>query len=228
MPEERAVIFANGDLPDPTAAYAILRPDDYLYAANGGTRHVLAMGLYPAGVIGDLDSLAGDDRRRLEDGGVRLEAHPRDKDFTDLELTLDYVVKAGYRSILIIAALGGRLDQTLGNLALLTRPDLLTLDVRLDDGLEEVFFVQREARIQGQAGDLLSLLPWSRPAEGITTDGLRWSLCDETLYPDRTRGLSNEFLNPTVAVRVKSGLLLCVHRRLPSIDSKLSIVNRKS
>jgi thiamine pyrophosphokinase len=42
---------------------------------------------------------------------------------------------------------------------------------------------------------------------------LRWSLKDETLYPDKTRGVSNEMISESASVEIKSGLLLVVHRR---------------
>jgi hypothetical protein len=38
-------------------------------------------------------------------------------------------------------------------------------------------------------------------------------LRDETLYPYKTRGISNELLGEMASVSVISGLLLIVHRR---------------
>ena len=210
---KRAVIFVNGHLPDLEPARRLIRPDDFLLAADGGTHHVLALGLFPSVVIGDLDSLAADDRRRLEASGVEIRQYPRDKDETDLELALRFALEAGYRSILILAALGGRLDQSLGNLALLTDPLLAEIDVRLDDGVEEAFFVREQTDVQGRPGDTLSLIPWGSPAEGVTTGGLRWPLRGETLCSDKTRGISNEMLGETAIVSLESGLLLCIHRR---------------
>lgn len=49
--------------------------------------------------------------------------------------------------------------------------------------------------------------------EGIHTEGLRWPLSDETLYPHKTRGISNEMLGGTATVRLATGQLLIVHRR---------------
>ena len=210
---KRAIIFVNGHLPDLEAARRLIRPDDFLIAADGGTQHILALGLLPSLVIGDLDSLAADNRRRLEGSSVEIRQYPRDKNETDLELALHSALDEGYRSILILAALGGRLDQSLGNLALLTDPSLAEVDVRLDDGIEEVFFVRKQADIQGRPGDTVSLLPWGSPAGGVTTEGLRWPLRGETLYPDKTRGVSNEMLGETASVTIQSGLLLVVHRR---------------
>jgi thiamine pyrophosphokinase len=208
------VIFANGSLPDREAVRALLRPEDLLVAADGGSRHLLALGLTPSVVIGDLDSISAEERRLLESAGARIMQHPRDKDETDLELALGYAVAQGYGVILIAGALGGRLDQTIGNLALLSRPDLADLDVRLDDGLEEAFFVRRSCRILGNPGDLVSLIPWVRGAIQVSTTGLRWPLKGERLSPHRTRGISNELVGGQATVALQSGLLLVIHRRL--------------
>jgi thiamine pyrophosphokinase len=209
----RAIIFANSSLPDLEAARRIIQPGDTLIAADGGTRHILALGLLPSLVIGDLDSLSADDRQRLEDAGVELRPYPRDKDETDLELALGYAIEDGFGKIRILAALGGRLDQTLANLALLTDPRLSTPDVRLDDGVEEAFFVRDHATVAGRPGDTVSLLPWGGPAEGVTAEGLHWPLHGETLHPHQTRGVSNEMLGTAASVSIQTGLLLVVHRR---------------
>ncbi len=209
----RALVFANGSLPDLEAARRLVRPGDLILAADGGSRHALALGLSPAAVIGDLDSLSAADRRRLEAAGARLLVHPRDKDQTDLELALDFALQQGCAAVVVLAALGGRLDQTLANLALLTAPRFADLDIRLDDGVEEAFFVRRQARIEGRPGDLVSLLPWGGPAVGVVAEGLRWPLRAETLHPEQTRGVSNELLAEAASVSLESGLLLVVHRR---------------
>ncbi len=213
MSSTRAIIFANGHLPDLEPARRVIRPDDFLIAADGGTRYALALGLLPSIVIGDLDSLTTEDRRRLEESGVEIRQYPRDKNDTDLALALHYAVEAGYREILVVAALGGRLDQTLANLSLLSDPRLSTFDIRLDDGIEAAFFVRKQANFQGRPGDTVSLIPWGGPAEGVKTEGLRWPLRGETLYPDKTRGVSNEMLGESAVVSLESGLLLCIHRR---------------
>jgi thiamine pyrophosphokinase len=208
----RCIIFANGTLPDIHSARALIRADDFILAADGGTRHALALGLRPSVIIGDLDSVSFD-LKQLTEAGTKIIRHPRDKNKTDLELALEHVVENGYREIILMAALGARLDQTLGNLALLTNAQYATLDIRLDDGVEEVFFVRRRASIDGQGSDLLSLIPWGGEVAGIHTEGLRWPLSNETLLPCQTRGISNEMLGSTASISIGSGLLLVIHRR---------------
>ncbi len=209
----RAVIFANGTLPDMEAAHRLLWKDDYWIAADGGTRHALALGRAPDAVIGDLDSLSEAVRDSLLRAGTKIQSFPADKDETDLELALAYAVREGYSSILILAGLGGRTDQTLANLFLLTDPALEKIDVRIDDGREEAFRIGKETAVCGAAGDLVSLLPIGTPAEGVTTDGLKYPLRGGKLFPFRTRGISNQMLGERAAINLEKGVLLCIHTR---------------
>ena len=211
--ESRAVIFANGDLPDPAALKRQMRPDDLLVAADGGLRHIYSLGLQPHWLVGDLDSVSVQDVRFLSSAGVRILRFPVDKNETDLELALAAVLAAGYTTIRVAGATGGRLDQTLGNLFLLQLPDLAGCDIRLEDGREEVFLIRQAAEIRGTPGDILSLLPLGGPASGIWTRGLKYPLHDETLWPERTRGVSNVLLETSVHVQLERGVLICIHTR---------------
>lgn len=212
MFQKRIVIFANGNLPDLEKARALLRDDDFIIAADGGVRHALALGKTPHIIIGDLDS-ATFDLRPLTDKGTQIIKYSQDKNETDLELAVQHALTLNPEQVIIIAALGGRLDQTLGNISLLSDFRLSTLDFRLDDGIEEVFFCHDKCEITGTAGDLVSLIPWQGEAKGVVTTGLKWPLSDETLYPHKTRGISNQMPGDTAAVQIRSGSLLIVHRR---------------
>jgi thiamine pyrophosphokinase len=209
----RAIIFANGELGNPGLTRSLILPDDVVIAADGGARHALNIGIIPSLVIGDLDSLSENETGALDEMGVQLLRFPTTKDETDLELAVLHALRAGYAPILILGAFGGRLDQSLANIALLAGPETIKTDIRLDDGVTEAFFVRGAAVIQGRAGDTLSLVPWGMPAEGVTTSGLAYPLDNETLFPYRTRSISNEMLAQSARVHIKSGLLLCIHIR---------------
>ena len=216
----RIVIFANGKLPDLEAARALLKTGDYLIAADGGANHLMKMGVLPEIVIGDLDSIDEDTLFELTTAEVTIEQYSEDKDETDIELALRYAVELRPSSILIVGALGGRLDQTLANLSILTDPALLGIDIRIDDGVEEAFFCRAsatnggQAEVWGRSGDTVSLIPWNGSVEGVATEGLQWPLYSETLFSNQSRGISNVLLDEAASVRIRSGLLLIVHRRL--------------
>ena len=210
----RILIFANGELPNAEKARTLVKADDYVICADGGTHHALALGIIPHLVIGDMDSATKDEVQRLKEADVLIELYPRNKNETDLELALNRALEKSPSSILMIGTLGGRLDQTLGNISLLSDSRLATLDVRLDDGVEEAFFCRDQIKVEGRRGDIVSLIPWHSAVKGIRTSGLRWPLSNETLYPEKTRGISNEMLDAVAEVSIEAGLLLTIHCRL--------------
>ena len=214
MNKKRAIIFANGIAADIKQLGAVLQPDDLLIAADGGLQHLYQLGKWPHVLIGDLDSVTLDEVEQARKNGAVVKQYPVEKDETDLQLAIDYALRSDCGSIVIAAALGGRLDQTLGNLFLLTQPALQNLDVRLDDGRDEVFLIRTEAEINGQAGDRVSLIPYGEPALEVKAENLRYPLDFETLFPDQTRGISNVMETICARVSISKGILICIHTRL--------------
>ena len=207
----RIIIFANGNLPNLEKARALVHPEDFILCADGGTRHAIALGLTPNVIIGDLDSVTDKERRKMKEMGVEVIQHPIDKNETDLELAINHALTFNPDAILILAALGGRMDQTLANIALLSNLQLATCNIKLADGVEEIFFCRDQAQVEGRSGDIVSLIPWQGEVTGVFTENLRWHLHHETLYPEKTRGISNEMTADVATVSIKSGLLLITH-----------------
>jgi thiamine pyrophosphokinase len=206
----RTIIFANGELNHPAEAGAALRPTDWLIAADGGLRHLRALNRTPDLLVGDLDSVEPGQAEALAAAGARLERHPARKDETDLELAIHRAQAEGATDILIYGALGARWDQTLANLLLLAHPDFRSLRVRLVDGRQQLYLIQGQAAIEGHPGDIVSLIPLTGDAEGVTTDGLEYPLTRGRLPFGSTLGISNVLIGEHATVSVESGLVVCV------------------
>lgn len=228
---KRTIIFANGELTDLEAARAVIQPADTLIAADGGAKHCRALGVLPHILIGDFDSLSPPDLATLEAAGTRIIRHPARKDQTDLELALDHALSEGAEDIVILGGLGGRWDQTLANVLLLTRSDrwrvsrqqaaeaaTTNVRVRLLDGMQEISLLRGpgELTLSGNAGDTVSLIPIGGDAHGITTSGLEYPLHGETLIFGSTRGISNVMVESRATVSLTEGLLVCtlIRRRV--------------
>jgi len=160
-----------------------LLPGDFLVAVDGGLRHLKRLGLKPQLLIGDLDSVDPSELAEVMDAGIEVRRFPPAKDQTDLELALDYVLSAGYAQIVIAYPFGDRVDHTLGNLSLLSHPDMAGINLSLDDGQVEALLFDKGASLPTQPGDLVSLIAWGAPVEGISTKGLEYPLNNETLVP---------------------------------------------
>jgi thiamine pyrophosphokinase len=207
----RIVIFANGNIPSLDRMREQLLPDDQLIAADGGYHHLKVMRLLPKTIIGDMDSVDPGDVEYLKSAGVQVIEYPAAKDETDLELALGYAIRQGAAEIMIAGALGGRIDQTLGNIHLLGLSGTANRRVWLEDGNVALYFIRKELILTGKPGETLSLIPCYGPACGVTTSGLQYPLLSETLYPEKTRGISNVFEHNTISVSITGGNLLCIH-----------------
>ena len=207
----RALIFVNGTINDYAQLARWLRPDDYTIAADGGAHHCAALGLRPAVLVGDLDSIAPELLTEYEKAGVVIERHPPRKDETDLELAVRRAVADGATEILLLGALGGRLDQTLANLLLPARTDW-PVPILLADGtqLARVLRGGEATTLHGAAGDTVSVVPMSADVTGITYTGLEYPLVNATLRLGSTQGVSNRLIGESATIRITSGILLVV------------------
>ena len=131
----------------------------------------------------------------------------------DLELALRAAEESGCKNVIITAALGGRLDQTLSNIFLMNLPCLSEIELRIDEGDQEVILILQSIEVTGKAGDTVSLLPLSPIVRGITTSGLKYPLIDESLVFFQSRGISNRMLSNSAKIQIQSGILLCIHTR---------------
>ena len=205
------MVFINGRVDDYADLAGRLRADDLLIGADGGTRHILALGLQPHFVVGDLDSLPAAVVQELIARGIAIERHPTSKDQTDLELAIECALRQGVDEILLLGGMGGRLDQTLANLLILAQRDW-PVPLRLAEGPQIASVVRGPGRLvlHGAVGATVSVIPLSADAREITYTGLRYPLTNATLQLGSTRGVSNEFAAATATVELTTGLLLVV------------------
>lgn len=207
------IIVANGVL-EPEINLALwVKRSDLLIAADGGADHCVVAGVVPDVVIGDLDSISEAVLNKLKVNDCKIISYPVEKDFTDLELALRYAADKGDGEIVILGALGGRLDMSMANLMLLGADFLKNKAIRMKTGNQEAVVLREghKITIRGDVGDIISLIPLGRDAKGITTKGLRYPLDNETLFFAATKGVSNELTSKTATIQLNSGLLLCIH-----------------
>lgn len=187
---------------------------DLLVAVDGGAEALAALGLAPALLVGDMDSITPETRRAFEGQGVETVLLPTAKDETDTEAALRLAIHRGADDITVYGALGGpRLDHLLGNLLLLAAPWLEGVAVRMVDDRHEAFLVGGDVVFGGEKGDIVSLLPLSREVNNVRTSGLFYPLEGEPLQRSANRSLSNVMTGPEARVTHGKGTLLLIHYR---------------
>ena len=208
------LLFANGSANSGTMVQRVLDSvhSPYILCADGGALNATKFGFAPQTIIGDLDSLTERQLSGYESVGAEILHYPAEKDETDLELALKWCVEHSAKSIYILGGLGGRFDQTLANIYLLSLPQLEPIQVEVVDAEQSIRLLRpHQHTIQGHSGDTISLLPMSDRVQGITTSGLKYPLKDESLYLGPARGVSNVLLEDSATIAFQDGLLLMVH-----------------
>jgi len=187
------------------------QPGDLVLAADGGADLCLAWGWPVDAVVGDMDSVDAVVRGQLEAQGTPFVVSPVEKDETDLELALRLALARGATELVIAGAVGGRIDHTLGNIALLALPALAHVPTCVVDGGQTIWLVRDRLTVPGQPGDTLSLVPFGSDAHGVSVSGVRWPLRQADLPLGPSLSISNRMTADQTEISVQAGMVLAVH-----------------
>lgn len=198
----RAVIICGGEIGDAKRAKKEIRTTDMIICADSGYKYVSALEIKPDVVLGDFDSCH---KEQVICDNVMT--YPVKKDFTDSEIAADYAVSNGADEIVFLGATGGRADHFLANVYLLKNLRQQGVNAMIYDTMSKIYYVEESISIDGNAGDILSVIPFSG-VDDITTEGLEYALCHEPL--PRT-GVSNVFLGEKAQVHIGTGGAIVIY-----------------
>lgn len=200
----RALVVANAPWRWNRTQAARVLAAELVVAADGGANHLARLGVRPAAVVGDLDSITAPVRRFVGEDALVLRA---EQDHSDLHKTFAYCFdERGATALTVMAATGGRLDHAVENLGLLARWSRRG-DVAFLTGDERIVAVADRVRATTRPGDTVSLMPLGRCAQ-VRTRGLAWELDGGTLDLAAFTSLSNRATGTEVVVAVSGGVVL--------------------
>ncbi|MBS1562652.1 MAG: thiamine diphosphokinase [Bacteroidetes bacterium] len=204
-----ALICLNGSIPesDLFEHFAELP----LIAADGAATALVANGIVPEFIVGDLDSIDAETLQRLE-GLADVIVEP-DQDMNDFEKTLRFAEGQLWKRLLIVGMHGGDLEHTLNNWSVMMRFGRTLSLTALDRGRYAVPLYASTA-FPPVNDELISLIP--QPHAHLTTEGLQWPLSNEALSLGGREGARNKAAADLVQITVHDGsLLFFCDARLP-------------
>lgn len=184
-----------------------IRPGELVLGADGGLRHLEALGIVPDEILGDFDSL----------GYVPDSARvfPVEKDDTDAMLAVRRGLSLDCKRFYLYGAMdGARVDHTVANFQ--------TLQFLADHGASGLlvgkdFFAtvvkNGSLRFSGEAEGIVSVFCSGADARGVTLRGLKYPLTDSSLTPGFPLGVSNHFMGENAEITVREGSLLVLWQR---------------
>ncbi|KRO57397.1 MAG: hypothetical protein ABR77_03900 [Acidimicrobiia bacterium BACL6 MAG-120322-bin79] len=113
---------------------------------------------------------------------------------------------------MLVTGGGGRLDHQLGILSAMQHQALKDCDVSAlwDTARIQLLRGPGLCTIHGKVGEVVGLIAQHGDALGVTTDGLKWALNDETLEAHSSRGVSNELVATTATISLAHGQLFVI------------------
>lgn len=191
----------------PDMAQELAESADYIIAADGGQNRAREFGLQPDCVIGDFDSTTLN-----EDFDCLYITYPAEKDLTDTEAALTHALEKGCRNVILLGGMGGRLDHTMGNIGLLDKYYNSFDHMEFIDGKNRMELLKDSGRTLKRDAryKYFGLVSLNAEASGIDIRGAKYELTGASLERASTLGVSNEFSEDTVKIRVQDGTLLIV------------------
>jgi len=207
------VIICGGKIENYTYVKKYIQDADIIICADSGLRHCKFLQVSPDILLGDFDSVSSEDLKAFESAGINVLRYPVEKDMTDSELAIEIAVQKGCNKVILLGALGTRLDHSISNVLLLKKLTDRGVEGILADEHNEVRLINSTIEIVREENTFITLLPIDGNAEGVTTEGLYYPLKDATLKTGSSWGVSNRFSAEKASVRLKKGYLLVVKAR---------------
>ena len=201
-----AYIFLNGELLGDEEFYKnyISKNKGDIYSADGGANLLKKLEIFPLEIWGDFDSVDLDILNEYKKNNVIIKKFPKDKDYTDGELIIQYVSSKGYDEIVIIGGLGGRKDHELSNINLL----FLYKNIIFLTQNEKLFRVENKEILKGIKGKTISFVPFSDRVEKLSLKGFKYPLKDYKLSRGESICMSNIVISDICEIEFLSGKLI--------------------
>jgi len=202
-----AVILANGTPPAAGTLHRALGRSALFICADGGANTARRSGVTPAAIVGDFDSATPETLAHFRDVPQIRDAG---EDRTDTEKAIEYALRQGaFEEITLLGASSGRLDHVVGHIGLLCKY-LGRARIVMEGDEGRAYLTGGDVRLDCPRGTVVSFFAVAGPAEGVTTENLRYPLQDRTLELGRQESMSNVVEATPAWIRFKRGTLLVV------------------
>lgn len=164
---------------------------DFIICADSGIDYAKRVGALPDVVLGDFDS----SDKPPETSEFQTIVLPVEKDDTDALFAARFALEKGFEKIFLAGGIGGRLDHTLGAIAVLRFIEKNGAECIICDGKTRISLIHAHT-VKKIAYDpktaYISVFPSEGESEGVDIKGFKYSLHDFHLTSFFPIGVSNE------------------------------------
>jgi len=175
--KKKALILADGSFPVHEIPLNLIRNAEFIVCCDGSVSSLVAFGMEPDAIAGDMDSISPLLLNKYSDRVFRS----NDQETNDLTKAVEWCAESGFTELSIAGATGKRDDHTIGNISLLAEyGKIAKVSLYTDTGLFMPFYV--DCLIETWPGQQISIFSIISSTE-ISSKGLK--------YPLKNRKLGN-------------------------------------
>ena len=142
--------------------------------------------------------------------------YPSEKDYSDTQLAAEALYEQGVDEIIVVGALGGRMDHELANVMLLMTYGRKGKSLVFWDDINRMRYVGAGVHQLDRVDGYVGIVPFSDEGMGLSIEGLHYPLKDAKVPFGESRLISNVFDQEEVArIDIQYGdgiLVLCKDR----------------
>ncbi|MDO4965661.1 MAG: thiamine diphosphokinase [Lachnospiraceae bacterium] len=208
----RAVIICGSKIKDYEFVSSYFKEDDFFIYCDSGLMHedrfLSRVDTSADLIVGDFDSHENPNRN------VETIVLPTEKDDTDSVFAVKEAIKRGFTEMLLVGALGDRLDHGLVNVYVLMYLYDRNIKATIVDDFSEVCLIGNNKGYVTDNWPFFSLVAIAGEAKGVTIENAKYLLNDAVISPSYQYAVSNEPLKgKTAEISVKEGYLLLIKDR---------------
>ena len=208
MENRRCVIVGAAHIGRYDDVRGYFKDGDYFIYCDAGLKHEKKLGRRADLIVGDFDSAENPCRN------TETIVLPHEKDDTDTLFAVKEAIKRGFSDFLLVGVVGGRLDHTLGNVAILTMLSERGFRGMIVDDYSEIEITSNKPSYVTDKYPYFSLLDITGVCRGVTVKNALYPLENAELTTDFPIGVSNEVIKgKTAEITVGEGRALLVRVR---------------
>lgn len=179
---------------------------NFVICADGGYMHAEKLGIVPDLWLGDGDSLISS--RVVAKETITF---PAKKDYTDTDLAVTEALKRGFNEIVILGALGGRLDHEFSHFCLLKKIIESGAKGFLLNEKNEITMENKPFAVYPEDKKYISFFPFGGDVTDFSVKGLLYETEGMCLQTHKVQASSNSFVgNNSGEIRFSSGCVLVI------------------
>ena len=215
----KTVIISGGRI-DRDFALSFLENETFeqFIAVDNGLRFCYDNQIKPTWIVGDFDTAAPELVEYYQtQTDIPIRRFNPVKDSTDSQIAIELALELGSSEITLLGGTGTRMDHVLGNIQSLMLAKKKGVSCVILDEYNRIQLIDGETRLKKseQYGKYVSLLPLTTEVTGVDLTGFKFNLTGHTFTSTGSAGLgvSNEIIEDTAEIRVKSGIFVLIESR---------------